>query len=237
MGMNLTVDTTVYDSTYSNPYNTDSGWDQAKTGTVDASALPAADYSDGFIAAGYALAAYPSGQLGCYGLITSTSIAVDATGGSFKITVAGQETAAIDYNETAANVETALEAISTVTAGDVVVTGGPGDDGGTTPYVLTWQQSGNLYGPAATTAVETDATSLTGGNGTAAVTNTVPTGLDTCVGLTIYDHEVPALDTTPVTYGDFTVEYSGHLLNFDNSELPHPLDSAGLADLPTCKAT
>ncbi len=55
------------------------------------------------------------------------------TGGTFTITWAGQTTAAIAYNATAAVVQTALEALSNVAAGDVVVTGSAGG-----PWTLTW---------------------------------------------------------------------------------------------------
>lgn len=104
-----------------------------------------------------------------HGGTTSHSIAVDATGGTYTATINGQETGALAFDALASAVQAALEALSTVTAGDVVVTGGPGDDGGTTPYVLTWQPTGALYGPNAPT-VATDAGNLTGGAGTATVT-------------------------------------------------------------------
>lgn len=97
------------------------------------------------------------------------SIAVDATGGTFTITVAGVETAAIAFDATAAEVETAVELLSTVADGDLVVTGGPGDAGGTTPYVITYQRTGALYGTNVP-VVTTDPASLTGGAGTAVVT-------------------------------------------------------------------
>jgi hypothetical protein len=55
------------------------------------------------------------------------------TGGTFTITWSGQTTAAIAYNATAAEVQAALEALSNIAPGDVVVTG---DAGG--PWTLTW---------------------------------------------------------------------------------------------------
>lgn len=96
------------------------------------------------------------------------SIAVDAAGGTFTITFSAQTTSAINYNATAAAVTTALEALSNIAPGDVVVTGGPGVAGGATPYVLTF--GGTFEGDVA--AVTTTATSLTGGASTAAVTTT-----------------------------------------------------------------
>lgn len=47
------------------------------------------------------------------------------TGGTFTLTYDGQTTGAIAYNASAATVDTALEALSNIGAGDVAVTGGP----------------------------------------------------------------------------------------------------------------
>lgn len=55
------------------------------------------------------------------------------TGGTFTITWSGQTTAALAYNATAAQVQTALEALSNIAPGDVVVTGVAGG-----PWTLTW---------------------------------------------------------------------------------------------------
>jgi hypothetical protein len=55
------------------------------------------------------------------------------TGGTFTLTFAGQTTAGIAYNATAAAVQSALEALSTIGAGNVSVTGGPGPG---TPYAV-----------------------------------------------------------------------------------------------------
>ncbi|MDX3527150.1 hypothetical protein P1P75_12020 [Streptomyces sp. ID05-39B] len=55
------------------------------------------------------------------------------TGGTFTITWSGQTTAAIAYNATAAVVQTALEGLSNIAPGDVVVTGSAGG-----PWTLTW---------------------------------------------------------------------------------------------------
>lgn len=48
-----------------------------------------------------------------------------ATAGTFTLTVSGQTTAPIAFNATAAQIDAALEALSTVGAGGVVCTGGP----------------------------------------------------------------------------------------------------------------
>ncbi|MFH9425957.1 hypothetical protein [Streptomyces sp. NPDC017529] len=55
------------------------------------------------------------------------------TGGTFTITWSGQTTAALAYNATAAQVQSALEALSNIAPGDVTVTGSAGG-----PWTLTW---------------------------------------------------------------------------------------------------
>ncbi|MFD9721126.1 hypothetical protein [Streptomyces sp. NPDC059076] len=55
------------------------------------------------------------------------------TGGTFTITWSGQTTAALPYNATAAQVQTALVALSNIAPGDVKVTGNTGG-----PWTLTW---------------------------------------------------------------------------------------------------
>jgi hypothetical protein len=47
------------------------------------------------------------------------------TGGTFTLTYAGQTTGAIAYNASAATIDTALEALSNITSGDLTCTGGP----------------------------------------------------------------------------------------------------------------
>lgn len=94
-------------------------------------------------------------------------IAVDATGGDFTITWSGQTTGALAFNITPGDMQTALVALSNISPGDVVVTGGVGNNGGTTPYVLTWLASlGNVAQPTTTP------TGLTGGASTATPSTT-----------------------------------------------------------------
>lgn len=100
-------------------------------------------------------------------------IAVDATGGTFTITYSGQTTSAIAFNAAASAVQAALEALSNLAPGDVVVTGGPGDAGGTTPYVLTF---GGTLAQTDVAEVTTNPASLTGGAGTATVSTTTAGG-------------------------------------------------------------
>lgn len=77
------------------------------------------------------------------------------SGGTFTITFNGQTTDAIAYNATAAQVQAALEALSNIVPGDVLVGGGPVSD---TPLSLTFY--GNLSGNVAQVTVGT--TNLTG---------------------------------------------------------------------------
>lgn len=70
----------------------------------------------------------------------------DATGGTFKLSYQGQTTAAIAYNATAAAVQTALAALTTVGTGNVAVTGNAGG-----PWTVTFVGT-LLDGTAALTA-------------------------------------------------------------------------------------
>ncbi|WP_330479851.1 hypothetical protein OG301_39250 (plasmid) [Streptomyces platensis] len=91
------------------------------------------------------------------------------TGGTFTITFSGQTTAAIAYNATAAVVQSALEALSNVAPGDIVVTGNAGG-----PWTLTYggQYLGENVGAVTTTE------SFTGGT-TPDITIATTTGGDT----------------------------------------------------------
>jgi hypothetical protein len=61
-------------------------------------------------------------------------VAVRATGGTFKLSFDGQTTAPIEFDASAAEVQLALEALSSIGSGSVSVTGGPGDEVGENPY-------------------------------------------------------------------------------------------------------
>jgi len=70
-------------------------------------------------------------------------LTVSASGGTFTLTFDGQTTAALPANATATQVETALNVLSSVSGanGTVTVTGGPGDDAGTSPYLITFARA------------------------------------------------------------------------------------------------
>lgn len=88
--------------------------------------------------------------------VQTVTITGGPTGGTFTLTFNSQTTTALAYNATASTVQTALEALSSIGTGNVLVTGGPGP---ATPYVLTFV--GDL-GQQALSAV-TAAGSFTGG--------------------------------------------------------------------------
>lgn len=67
--------------------------------------------------------------------VQTVTISGTPTGGTFTLTYRGQTTAAIAYNAIASAVDTALEALTTIGAGNVAVTGGPGPG---TPYIVTF---------------------------------------------------------------------------------------------------
>ncbi len=78
-------------------------------------------------------------------------IAVSATGGTYKLSVYGGETAdeltgAISSEASAAELQAALEAVPDIGAGNVIVTGGPGDENGTKPYTLIYVGSLSGHG-------------------------------------------------------------------------------------------
>lgn len=100
-------------------------------------------------------------------------LVVTAEGGTFTLTVASKATTAIAWNATAAEVQTALEALSTVAPGDILVTGGPGDSTGSKPFILNF--AGNFADENAP-AITASAASLTGGTHTAVI-STVTEGV------------------------------------------------------------
>lgn len=87
----------------------------------------------------------------------STVVTIDATGGFFKLIYNGQTTADIDWDASAEDVRLALEALSTVAPGDILVS----QNG--MAYTITWQPDLSVVPPV--TASDT----LTGGAGTVTV--------------------------------------------------------------------
>lgn len=89
--------------------------------------------------------------------VQTATITGTPTGGSFTLTYDGQTTANIAYNAIASAVQSALVALSNVSTGDVVVTGGPGPG---TPYVITF---GGAKGSQEQPLITASGSGLTGG--------------------------------------------------------------------------
>lgn len=144
------------------------GVDDADTVTIDGDTF-LTTFTDGIVPSGVWLAKRTSDGLYIpyVGTAEKQRITVDATGGTYTISFDGETTAAIAATAIASAVQTALENLSNVNVGDVVVTGGPGNAGGTTPYFVEFvagDYAGVDNAPSMTTT-----TSLTGGAGTAVV--------------------------------------------------------------------
>jgi hypothetical protein len=201
---------------------TDVGIGDAETITCDVSLFTkATHYVDGFLKAGIVLAKVTStGKYGPYAgdLSESVSIAVDATGGTWRINFQGETTADLAFNISAANLKLALELLDDINVGDIAVSGGPGNAGGTTPYVIAFTPDGQYGGrdaPAITTTVTGTPPLLTGGAATAVVTTTAggsasSNGLETPAGL--------LLDRVPVNLVDVptalvaALQWHGHII-------------------------
>lgn len=100
--------------------------------------------------------------------VQTITISGTPTGGTFTLTFRGQTTGNLAYNATAATVQAALEGLTSVGAGNVVIGGGPGPG---TPYTATF--AGQLAGTDVPQM--TAAHAFTGGTSPAiAVTTTTP---------------------------------------------------------------
>lgn len=129
--------------------------------TLDVSAFTAGThYPLGYIPSGTVLGPITSsGLYGPYSAgtneIQTATVTGSPTGGTFTLSFDGATTGAIAYNAAASAVQSALEALPNVTAGDVTVTGSAGG-----PYTVTF--SGNLGGTNVA-AMTASGASLTGG--------------------------------------------------------------------------
>ena len=112
------------------------------------------------------------------------TITIDAAGGTFRVTFDGQQTAPVAWNATAAVLEAALIALSNIGANDVDVT--------KAGSVFTVEFTGLLARTNVAT-MTTDATSLTGGAGTAVVATS-----QTPVVVNDDDVDAPLIDTLAV---------------------------------------
>lgn len=126
-------------------------------------------------------------------------VTVDATSGNWKYRFNGEETGNLAFNISASALTTALEALATIGAGNVQITGGPGNSGGTNPYDITF--IGDLAGTNVVPSIVTNV-SLAGGGATVTV-STIQAGV-AAVGATL----TPLL---PEPFHQAVVEYAAYL--------------------------
>ncbi len=94
------------------------------------------------------------------------SLAVSATAGTYTLSFEGQTSAPIAFDASAAEVEAALGALSTIggVGGTLTASGGPGDESATTPYTLAF---GGSLAQTDVGDISSDSSALTGGNASA----------------------------------------------------------------------
>jgi hypothetical protein len=157
----LQRDTITYEETLGNPFPTglDYGvrwWQVPHEGAARRSSLPRllSAYlglpTSSVLGSGVSQHVFdPTVTTGGVNEVQTLAITGAPTGGTFTITFRGQITAAIPFNATAAQVQAALEALSTIGVGGVAVSGGPLPG---SSVVLTFQnQLGNQDVPLITT--------------------------------------------------------------------------------------
>jgi hypothetical protein len=102
------------------------------------------------------------------------NLTVAATGGQFRLEFNGQTTGDLAFNATAATVQAALRALSSISGANVNVTGGPGSASGSAPYVIAFvgtlaaANQAQVTTVAGTTPLTGTATAATVADGTAA---------------------------------------------------------------------
>lgn len=158
-----------------------SAFDTAQTGTIQVSALTSGTHYDA------TTKVIPSGLLlskvGNYLVpfdaaneVQTVVIGGGASGGTFTLSFGGETTAAIAFGATPAAVQTALEALSNVEPGDIVVSGA------SPSYTLTF---GGQYTAANVPQLTSNAGSLTGGTPT--ITHATTTAGGSAAGAGVID--------------------------------------------------
>lgn len=118
-------------------------------------------------------------------------LTVSATGGTFTLKFEAQSTPALPFNASASEVEAKLNALASIrghfggfpesTDGSVTVSGGPGNEAGSSPYTITFNGALAYKDVAQLTA---NAASLTGGSASAVLTTTQQGKPDSYAGAT-----------------------------------------------------
>jgi hypothetical protein len=104
--------------------------------------------------------------------VQTVTITGTPTGGTYTLTFSGQTTTGIAYNAAASAVQSALEALSNITPGDIVCAGGPHPG---TPVTVSF--GGGSYDGSDVPQMTASAAGLTGGTSPAVtVTTTTPGG-------------------------------------------------------------
>ena len=127
---------------------------------------------------------------------------VGATSGQFTLTFNAATTGDLGFNATASAVQTALEGLATIGAGNVQVTGGPANN---TP--LQFEFTGALAG--------TNVAQLVAANGTAALVGATAAG---SISTTTQDDEQQQINLVGATGGKFSISFGGQTttdLDFD----------------------
>lgn len=133
------------------------------------------------------------------------ALAVRAAGGTYTLTFDGQTTAPIPWNAVAADVQSALEALSSIDPGDIAVSGGPG---GAEMILI-------IFADGSAPILTTNSASLTGGRATATVEAQVGSGY--WLGLEIVTSDLDTFDPG----GGLTTIVNQHFTNctFDHYSL------------------
>ena len=134
------------------------------------------------------------------------TISSTATGGTFTLSFGGQTTAALAFGASAAQIDTALEALSTIGAGNITCAGGP------LPANVTATFAGTLAGQDAA-LITVDNTNMTGG--TASIAETTPGRavqgiLGSTATASLLNGQLRITDATSgYSKSDLTMAYSG----------------------------
>src|SRR6266702_3170850 len=110
--------------------------------------------------------------------VQQIAITGSPTGGTFTLTFGGQTTAAINWNDPASTVQTRLQALSSIGAGNALVTGGPGPG---TPWVV---EFAGTMAKTAEALITRTTNSLTGGTSPDAVITRIVGGSGTYTTIT-----------------------------------------------------
>ena len=197
MGTNIATSTEEFFTSDKSWIGVRLGLCEMRSGTLDVSQFPVGCVVNGKIPSGTPVAKLDAGsKFGPYRPSRSELQSLVATGGSagdFTLTFDGEETDDIDYNATKDDVLAALEALSNIDPGDIVVEGGPLPE---TPVTIMFV--GQFVGTDVPALVVTD--NVTDGNAvisTVAGGGDVDSGLQNFAGLLFDDVKVVNLATDP----------------------------------------